>query len=265
MKILFFALFIFTLTGCGLKKTTDNLADSIGRGMGQALSCMTSTAFNSMFTPVITIRQDNIDRILLDLQGRTFSRNTFWTLLSRKTRIALNLTLNEQLRVPEEILYPGFVLFIENHLKNPGQNYYLKTASHQVRFVIDAEETRINQTECENQDEALKKIDVSKVVPASSLEERITCRMDNGGSFSLSFYTNHILISNGEQNLFSRGEVIRTETENDLKITALDPDEQTLEMVLAKKSNNHGERNLQINFAGKTQTLSGSYFCSTQN
>ncbi len=254
MKNFLLSVILLSLSGCGVRKTSDEMGKALGKGMGEAFACMIPTVVTGTLSPVVVIGQTNIDNILRDLQGRTFNRKTFWTLLSRKTRIGLNLTLNNQMKVPEEILYPGVVLFMENYLKTPGQNYFLR-ASHSVRFAVDKDETRMNQTTCENQDEALKEIDVSRVVPASTLEQKLNC-----GNFSVSFYKNHVLLSNDEQNLFSRGEVIRTDSVNELKISALDPDQQTLSLILSKK-----DKILQINFTGKTQTLSGTYRCSTEN
>lgn len=261
MKLILVTVLLFTLTGCGLKKRNELIADRVGRQMAEALSCALPTMMNGALTPVVVVGQENIDNILSDLQGRTFNRNSFWTLLSRKTRTRLNLTLNHQLKAPEDILYPGFVLFMENYLSHPGQNYLLKTSQTWVRFVIDSDESRMNQATCENQDTVLKKIDTTRVIPASSVELKLSCKLDNGGRFALTLYKNHLVIHRGELISYSRGEIIRKDSEEDIRITALDPDQQSLEMVLSTKSDRNGERSLYVNFIGKNQSFSGTHRC----
>lgn len=262
MKLLPLMVLLLGIAACG-DKNSQNQSAANDKEISP-LSCAVSSMDTS---PVIKIPQNLIDKILVDFQGRTFNRNAFWNILSRETRLDVNLFLNGELKVPEEILFPGFVLFMENYFDHPGEKYLLRTSKYKIRFDADVDIRSEIKSPCGNQDEALSKIDVSRMIPASSEEMTLSCNVNSlvfSHSFSLRFYKNHLIMNvRDEKFLFSGAEIIRNDGSLTVEINTLDPQGRTLSVKFDKNEDGEKKRQVAIHFFGKTTYFDGSGSCTS--
>ncbi len=247
---------LLSIVSCGNKKTDDKKSAEMDKVLAPS-ACVVSS-----LTPVIKVPRPLIDKILVDFQGRPFNRNAFWNIISRQTRLDVNLFLNENLKAPEEVLFPGFVLYMENLFENPGEGFYLRTSKHHIKF--DGEEIK---SPCGFQDDVLSQIDTKRLIPASTEELVMNCRVDSllsSHSFSLRFFKKHLIMKAGEELfLFSGAEIIRKEDSSGIKIDALDPDQRTLSLRMDQNEDGENKRRVAVHFFGKTTYFDGTGTCLT--
>ena len=254
MKSIVVLTLLITISACGVRKTSENVV----KKNSDSLVCSTPDA-------VIKVDQEIVDKIMIDLQDRPFHRNSFWNIISRENRLAINLALMSNPSLPEEIVYRGFVMFMENYVNNPDKNYSLKTSHYSVRFVIHEELDAETQATCGQTEKALEKIDISRLIPAASEEQRLRCVVDSSFAkhdLGIRLFRNHLIIeTERETTLFAGAEIIRNEENPEIRITALDPKQRMLTLKLEKNEDQEKKRKVAIRFSGKTTSLEGNGTC----
>lgn len=255
MKIMVSALMLLSLTSCGR-----SLVNGIGKGSGketEALNCALPV------TPKIKLSSEIITAVAKEFQGRPFNKNAFWNVLTRETRTSLNLELKAQTKIPEDMLYKGVVLFFENHLLNPSENYHLRTSTFHAVYEGEGSETAKVKTNCVDQDKVLSAIDTDRLIYSTDLEASLSCSINSDlKNVTLHLFKSHLIIWHAnERTVFSRGEIIRSADELDVKIKAMDPDQRSLELKLSKNVDELKARKVALQFYGKTTMISGTGSC----
>lgn len=246
MKFLMVAL-IISLASCGARKTDG----SSGKTSGESLKCEVPATV----TGSVSIDQKQIETVRSELHGREFSKDAFWSRLSRETRLSLNLAINKQIgNSSEELIYKGVALFFENIEKNGKESFEINAEGKRIVIVNDGDSSAPVRGGCQENQKELAKIDTKKVIHESTLQRKLQCDV-SGTNLELRVYQNHI-VSVLENTIigFSGAEAIRTENGDDISVDALNSAGETMKLNL-------GWTAIDIRLFGKTRSLVGTGKC----
>lgn len=247
MKIVLFLSALLAFASCG--KKANEVEKAVTQEKGETLQCGSSSA-NKLVPPKIYLSREIIDKVEAEFQGRPFHRATFWNILSRETRLALNLELAANFEVTEDVLYRAVVLYFENHLNAPDEDLLYRNSSIEVQIMDGSKKTNRLRVNCEDPMTSIAGIDISKVILSSTLIMDHDCKV-YGTKFQLSLYDEHIVIKIGKElTSFSRAEIIRSKDSTYYKFTALNPEQRSLELSLAQSLDQLGKRRVYLRYSG---------------
>lgn len=251
MKLWIVLFTLIMVTSCGAKKKSSN-EDQIFLPI--TTPCVVSDVAPQ--APTLKIDQAVVDNVLANLADRPFERDSFWRRLERQTRLRLNLALNKQMKdFQEDFLYKGVVLFFENLVKNPEQSFYFKTKARSVVFYTTAGSLKVTGGSCENQDRNIEAIDLSKVIPESTLEKKLNCYGPHM-HVELSLYKDAVVVSKlFDVYSFSGGELIWNVLNGETRLEGLAPDQSTLRATISPG------KVLVISLMGTSGSIVGTGMC----
>jgi hypothetical protein len=258
MKTVLILSALLAFASCGKKANEDS--EKAVEENSEKLLCATSLSSNKIIPPKVKLSREVIDKVEAEFQGRPFNRAAFWNVLSREARLPLNIELASYVDVPEDVLYRAVVLYFENHLNAPNEDLVYRNSSTEV-YIMDASKTNNSlRVNCEDPKTSIAGIEISKVIFASTQLLDQTCRV-NGTTFQLSIYDEHVILKIGnELTGFSRAEIIRAKDENNYRLTALNPDQRSLELTLSKDEDEMQKRRISLRYSGQN-SIYGSGSC----
>jgi hypothetical protein len=251
MKMAFLILTLVTLSACGGKKSSAD-KNPVTIVTDDQLTCDLGDVGQS--APKIKIEKEILAAVLGDLQGRPYSREEIWERLGRSTRLKLNLALNARIKnLPEEVVYKGVSLFIEQQLQNPGQSFYFRTKASEIIF--HSEQVTIPGGDCKDQEANIAAVNISKVIRKSRLEKTLDCYGPHM-HVEVSLFADAVIFRKYfDVYSFAGGELVRTDSNGQIKLKGLAPDQSTLRATIFPGNS------LEIEFTGTSDSITGTAMC----